>query len=92
MRHSIAAPRCWTSSCVNHKRLAGGHADLRFDQVDARHHFRHRMLDLNAGVDFDEVKIAGLIDDEFDRAGVGVAGRFHQPHGRLAHRLPRFRR
>ena len=55
------------------QRLAGGHANLRLDQVDAGDHFGHRMLDLDAGVDFDEVEVALPVDDELDRAGVGVA-------------------
>src|SRR5206468_1431374 len=32
-----------------------------------------------------EIKVVILIDDEFDSAGVGVAGFFDQPHGRFAH-------
>ncbi len=71
---------------LERQRLAGGDANLRLDQVDAGDHLGHRMLDLNAGVHFDEVEIARLIDDEFDGAGVGVAGRLDQPHGRFAHR------
>ena len=86
MRHSIAAPRCSDVLLRERQLLAGGDADLRLDQVDAGHHFGHRMLDLNAGVDLDEVKIAFLIDDELDRAGVGVVGCLIEPHGRLAHR------
>ena len=55
------------------QRLAGGDADLRLDQVDAGDHLGHRMLDLDAGVDLDEVEVVVLIDEELDRAGVGVA-------------------
>ena len=58
MRHSIAAPRCTMSSCVERQRLARGDANLLLDQVDAGDHFGDRMLDLNAGVDLDEVELA----------------------------------
>ena len=30
------------------QRLAGGHAQLPLDKVDARHHLGHRVLDLRA--------------------------------------------
>ena len=69
------------------QRLAGGDANLRLDQVDAGDHLGHRVLDLDAGVDLDEVEVVVWIDDELDRAGVRVAGLLDQPHGRFAHRL-----
>ena len=37
--------------------LAGREANLRFDEIDLRHHFRDGMLDLNARVHLDEVEI-----------------------------------
>ena len=55
------------------------------DEVDAGHQLRHRMLDLDAGVDLDEVEIVLLVDEELAGAGVVVAGRLDQAHGRLAH-------
>ena len=58
MRHSIAAPRCTNVVLREPKRLAGSHANLRLDQIDARHHLRHRVLDLNARIHLDEVEIA----------------------------------
>ena len=61
------------------QRLAGGDANLPLDQVDAGDHFGDRMLDLDAGVDFDEVELAVLVDDEFDGAGVRVVGGEDQP-------------
>ena len=57
MRHSIAAPRVHDVVLLERQRLAGGDADLRLDQVDAGDHFGHGMLDLDAGVDFDEVEV-----------------------------------
>ena len=65
--------------------LAGGDANLRLHQIDARHHLADGVLDLDAGVDFDEVKVVLLVDDEFDRAGREIAGGFRQPHRGLAH-------
>ena len=50
------------------------------------------MLDLQAGVDLQEIKFArGLIVDEFDGACIPVAGRRTQPHRRFkeARALPR---
>ena len=42
--------------------LAGGDADLLAHQVDAGDQFRDRMLDLDAGVDLDEVEVVVLVD------------------------------
>ena len=41
---------------VETQRLAGGDADLLLHQVDARDQFGDGMLDLDAGIDFDEVE------------------------------------
>ncbi len=65
--------------------LARRDADLHLDEIDAGDHFGDGMLDLDARVDFDEVEVACLVDDELDGAGVGVAGGLDQPDGRLAH-------
>jgi len=43
------------------------------------------MFDLDAGVHLDEVEIARRLDDELDRAGVGVIGGPDQADGRVAH-------
>ena len=67
--------------------LTGGDADLGFDEVDPGHQLAHRVLDLDPGVDLDEVEVALLIDDKLDRAGGVVAGGLAQPHRRLTHRL-----
>ena len=73
MRHSIRAALRNDVALLEGQRLAGGDANLRFDEVDAGDHLGDGVLDLNAGVDFDKVKIVLRIDDELDRAGVGVA-------------------
>src|SRR5205807_4899576 len=48
--------------------------------------------DLNARVDLDEVETVLLIDQEFARAGVLVAGRFHEADGGSADRVADRRR
>ncbi|KAG1247821.1 hypothetical protein G6F65_019957 [Rhizopus arrhizus] len=52
--------------------LAGGDLQLLGHQVDAGDHFGDRMLHLDAGVHFDEVEAAVLVQ-ELERAGAAVA-------------------
>ena len=48
-------------------------ADLRLDDVDAGDHFGHRVLDLDARIDFDEIELAGVcVLQELDGAGIEV--------------------
>ena len=77
---------------LERQRLTGGHANLRLDQIDAGDHFSHWMFDLNAGVDFDEVKIILLIDDELDGPSILIVGFGHQARGRFANRGARLLR
>jgi len=56
------------------QRLAGGDADLLADQVDAGDQLRHRVLDLDAGVDLNEVKLVFLVDQELAGTGILVLG------------------
>ena len=59
--------------------LAGRLADHPFDEIDAEHRFGDRMLDLQAGVDLEEVEfLARGIVDELDRAGRAIV----RPRGR----------
>src|SRR5437763_849797 len=53
--------------------LAGSKQNLTLDQIDIRNHLCDRVLDLNAGIHFDEVKPSILIHEELDSAGVNVA-------------------
>src|ERR1035437_1945160 len=46
-------------------------SDLFVDEIDSGDHFGHRMLDLNPGVHFDEIKFAVLIE-ELDRSSSGI--------------------
>ena len=67
--------------------LAGGDADHLLDEVDAGDQFGDRMLDLQAGVHFEEVERAVLPGDELDRAGAVVVHGLGQRDGLLAHGL-----
>ena len=74
------------------QRLARRHAQLPLDQIDAGDQFRHRMLDLQAGVHLHEPKPilaqpTRAIDDKFNRAGTGIANRLGRAHRRAPHRL-----
>src|SRR5690606_28592177 len=51
---------------------AGGDADLLVHEVDAGDRLRHRMLDLQARVHFDEIELAVLVE-ELDGAGARIA-------------------
>ena len=48
------------------------------------------MFDLDAGINFNEVELVVLINNEFNGSGIGIVGVLDHPHGRLAHVLARF--
>ena len=74
MRHSMAWPRNSTGpGRISAQRLALRDADLALDDIDAGDELGDRMLHLHARVHLDEVELAGLVHQELDRAGVGVA-------------------
>ena len=63
--------------------------DLRLDDVDAGNLLGHRMLDLDARIDLDEVELAGVgILQELDRAGADIAGVARQLQRVAAQLLP----
>ena len=66
-------------------------ANLRFHQVHAGHHFRDRMLHLNARVHFDEVELARVIAQKLHGAGARIADLSQRFHHLIADSLPRFR-
>ena len=74
MRHSMAAPRSATCSCVKGKLAAGRDIDLQPHQIEAGDQFGDRMLHLEAGIHFEEVEVAGVVGQELDCAGVVIAG------------------
>ncbi len=63
-------PRCRATSSL--ELLAGGDAKLELDEVEARDLLGHRVLDLDAAVQLEEVDVAA-VDEELGRAGVPVA-------------------
>ena len=77
--HGIAARRAdglLVGQAQRRQRGAGGDAELRLDQVEARDLLGDRVLDLDARIALDEEVLAGLgIDQELDGAGVHVAAR-----------------
>ena len=83
---------------LQRQRLAGGDAQLPFDEVQARDRFRHRVLDLQARVHLHEIKLHGLrrvvaarlLDDEFDGSRTDIVDGARCVDGRLAH-LPAHR-
>ena len=70
------------------ERLAGRHPQLLPHKVDARHQLRDRVLDLEPGVDLEEVEASRLVEQELHRPGVLVAGRGEEPAGGAAHLGP----
>src|SRR5581483_7274582 len=70
----------------NGETIPGRNADLFLDQIDPRHFFRHRMLDLDARVHFHEVELA-ILEEELDRPRIHVADRFAELNGGGAHLL-----
>ena len=69
--------------------LARRRTDHLFDQIDAGDQLRHRVLDLQAGVHFQEVEAAVLTRHELDRAGRVVVHGPRQGDGLIAHCLAR---
>ena len=69
------------------ERLAGCDAQLLADDVDARHELGHRVLDLDAAVQLEEVEVAP-VEHELDGAGAAVADRAAERDRGLAHARP----
>lgn len=66
-------------------RLAGGYAQLLFDDIRAGDLLGHRVLNLNTGVHLHEVETTVLVEEELDGAGVLVARGSNRLDGRDAH-------
>ena len=64
------------------QRIACGHAQHALDHIQAGDHLGDRVLDLQAGVHFEEVEVvAGGVVYEFHGAGAAVFNRLAQLHG-----------
>ena len=72
------------SAWRNGRGSPGGDPDLLLDQVDAGDHLGDGVLDLDPGVDLDEVEVVVGVDEELAGAGVDVAGGLGEPDGGLA--------
>src|SRR2546428_561192 len=60
--------------------------DLSPHQIDAGDHLRHGVLDLNPGIDLDEIELARIdVVEEFDGARGAVLHRGAEPDCRGAH-------
>jgi hypothetical protein len=70
------------------QRFPRGDAQLLAHEVDAGHELRHRMLDLDARVQLQEVEVAVRVEHELGRACAAVADRARERHGSLAHPRP----
>ena len=65
--------------------FAGSDFDLLFDQVDPVDLFGHRMFDLDTGIHFEKVKVAGIINEELHRTGIFVLNGLGQFDGGFPH-------
>ena len=65
--------------------FARGDPDLLLHDVDAGHHLRHRMLDLQPRVGFHEIEAAVRIHQKLERAGVRVLHRLRRVDHDAAH-------
>ncbi len=72
--------------------FAGCNAELRLYEIDTGDHLRHRMLDLDARVHFDEVQLAVFIHQKLDGAGVHIADVFQALFQRRADLFAHLRR
>ena len=73
------------------QRLTRGDAQLPLDQILPGDHFGDRVLDLQAGVHFHEVKAAVLVQQELDRTGADIVDRPGAIGRRGTHALPQIR-
>ncbi len=67
--------------------MAGGNGDLEFHKVEAGNLLGDGMLDLQARVHFQKIKIEIGVNEEFNSAGVDVAAGAREAHRGLAHLL-----
>ena len=82
---SVAAKR--RDIFLRRKCDAARHFDLEPHEVEPRHALGHGMLDLEAGVYFQEKELSGRREQEFDGSGAAVANRFARGDGGRTDRL-----
>ena len=72
IRHSIAWPVNVTSPCLNDSRSPAAMRICSLTMSMPVTDFGDRVLDLDARVHFEEVEVALVVQQELERAGVGV--------------------
>jgi hypothetical protein len=83
---------CEGARRIDGQALAKRNPQLPVHEVHVRHHFRDRMLHLQARVHLEEIELAVLVEQELDGAGVGVAHLCARPVRRIRHAMARGRR
>ena len=68
--------------------FSGGHVHLQMYQVEAGHKFRYGVLNLQAGIHFEEIEVALLVHQEFDSTGVVIIRGLGDTHRYFTHALP----
>src|SRR5204863_4249074 len=71
--------------------LAGRDENLIPDQIDAGDEFRHRVLDLDAGVHFHKIKILSLVHQKLERAYIRIPDVLNSAHYAVADLFAKFR-
>src|SRR5207248_10431607 len=66
--------------------------NLAFYEVNISNHFRNRVLHLDTGVHFDEIKFAILVHQEFYRAGVYISDLGQRGGEQVSNPVAQFRR
>ena len=74
------------------KMLARRDLNLLFDQIASVDLLGDRMLDLDARIHLHEIEMPVVVDEELDRAGIGVADVLRQLDRRGAHSCAQFGR
>ena len=72
----------------NVQRFIVGNTELLLYQVEPQHFLSDRMLHLQTGIHFEEIKIMVFIDQEFDCPGTGIVDSLGSRYRLLAHLLP----
>lgn len=81
--HSVAARSDRLPS--ERKTMASGDGDLQLDEIETGDLLGDRMLNLEARIDFQKIKIEMGVDEEFDGAGVDIAAGARETDGGVTH-------
>ena len=84
----MAQPLGWIASWVKGQLFTGRYFDLLPDKIDAGRHFRHRMLDLDPGVDLHKIKMPLPVQKKFHGTGIDIMTASAARTAIRAHGLP----